>query len=187
MNTRAVCLCTGLLLAFGSTELVAQIVLEATYPGTSARSLFMPTNSPTLDFNDDGIQDMAVSEADASTPKLQCAIVDGADPENRWTFFLPEPGDEIVVDVSRARVMGFYELDHTNDHKEIVIAEKWGRRYLNPIVVDADGRLLWSIKDGTSNTMFLTIDDMDGDGREEVVVFNPQVPQVEVWGELNGN
>ena len=29
----------------------------------------------------------------------------------------------------------------------------------------------------------LTIADMDGDGCEEILVFDPAVPQLEIWGE----
>ena len=46
-------------------------------------------------------------------------------------------------------------------------------------MIDINGAVLF---DG-SNKELLTIADMDGDNCEEIVVSNPAVPQVEIWGE----
>ncbi len=158
----------------------AEIVLKSVIPGTPTRGLYVQNPSAGMDFNGDGVPDISFIVTDKALPKL-IVIVDGTDPEHRWTV-LPEIGDEVALDFSRASVIGFYELDGSNDTKEIVLAEKQLRRYLNPVVIDADGNLLSELKDGTSNTVLLTIQNMEADVTEEVVVFNPQIPQVEIWG-----
>lgn len=50
---------------------------------------------------------------------------------------------------------------------------------INPIVIEVNGAVLW---DGSGKEL-LTIADMDGDNCEEIVVWLPLGPQVEMWGE----
>lgn len=170
-----------LLVSLSATDLFAQdqLVLEATYPGTSARGLYLPNDDTNMDFNGDGVPDLPLLEEEGITYFVK--ILDGTDPANFWTI----PNIDVVLNVSRARVVGFFELDGSNDTMEIVIAEKRGRRLINPIVADVDGNLL-SVWDDTDVVHLLTISNMDADVTCEVVVFNPQIPQVEVWGERKG-
>ncbi|NBC18244.1 MAG: hypothetical protein GVY18_13115 [Bacteroidetes bacterium] len=178
MNLQAFAVCTVLFLLFGHAELAAQIVLEASFPGDPP-SLVPSTSNHRYDFNDDGLPDLPFIDL---TDGFAITIQDGADP-GQQSYILPEVEDDVVLGLSQARVIGYFELDQTNGQKEILLAEKQGRRFVNPIIVDADGNVLW---DGTSNTVLLTIADVDGDASCEVVVYNPQVPQVEVWGEDKG-
>jgi hypothetical protein len=177
MNPSALAVCTVLFLLFGHGELAAQIVLEASFPGDPP-SLVPSTSNHRYDFNDDGLPDLPFIDL---TDGIVITIQDGAD-RAQQLYILPEVEDDVVLGVSQARVIGYFELDGTNDQKEILLAEKQGRRFVNPIIVDADGTLLW---DG-SGTVLLLVADMDGDVCCEVVVYNPQVPQVEVWGEDKG-
>ena len=130
------------------------------------------------DFNDDGVPDVSFITKDSAHPKLE--IVDGTDLETRWAF-LPEIGDEVLLDFSRAHVIGFVALNPDDGLKAIILAERQGRRYVHPVILDAEGSLLW---DG-SGRVLLTIGDREADLTERIVVFNPQIPQVEVWGVEN--
>ena len=60
---------------------------------------------------------------------------------------------------------------------------KQGQHFLNPAVIDAEGNLL-SVWDDTDVVPLQAIVDLDDDGHDEVVVFNSQSSQVEVWGEF---
>lgn len=175
-------LCAAPLLLLSAPDLFAQrpLELKTVIPGAPARGLYVPNDSKKMDFNGDGVPDMPLMEEEGLSYFLK--IVDGSDPENFWV--LPEIEDEVVLDFSRAQVMGFHELDGSKTTTEIVLAEKQGRRFINPIVVDADGNLL-SVWDDTDVLHLLTVSNMEADITEEIVVFNPQGPQgprVEIWG-----
>lgn len=177
-SSLAIFFATLMALAF-STTLMAQLELEQTIPGVPTRDFIFEIhgfNFPDrLDFNGDGVAEISLFKTDPQGNVL-LAIQDGADPSNRW--WLPEPDDEVVLDFKKATVIGYSELDGDKDFKEIILAQKKGQRFVNPIVMDITGAV---IMDGTSNTL-LGIMQMDGDICEEIVLSNPDVPQIEVYG-----
>lgn len=143
------------------------LVLEATIPGTPASGFIVRNQVAARDFNDDGVPDLAMID----TSDELIVIVDGTDPENRWFVgFDDVQGEE--------NIYLFIDLDPADGLKAILLAERRGQRYVNPFIIDAEGDLLW---DGRGRGL-LAIDDREADLTERIVVFNPQVPQVEIWG-----
>ena len=163
-----------LVLLLTSSNLFAQsLFLEAAFPGKATSGYIAPVGTSKSDFAGDSVPDLAFFPADTFIPDDFPVLIiqDGADPNQRWQ--VPLPSGIIVV------LIGFFEINHDPGFKEIALAEKKGQRYINPIVIDVNGAVLF---DG-SNKELLTIADMDGDNCEEIVVSNPAVPQVEIWGE----
>ncbi len=153
----------------------AQIEMEAAFPGKATSGYIAPTGTGKLDFTDDGARGPAFFKTD-SQGNLYLIIQGRADPTNMYLAPLPPYGPS---GEGWPTVMGYFELDGSNSFKEIVLAEKNGQRYINPIVIDVNGAVLW---DGSGKEL-LTIADMDGDNCEEIVVWLPIGPQVEMWGE----
>lgn len=160
-----------LLLSVG--EALAQIELEGAFPGKAANGYTAPPIGTRMDFTGDGVPDMVFIPPDF--PVL--IIHDGAEPTIQW--FIPEVDDTVIITFAKATVIGYFELDGSNSFKEIILAEKKGQRFINPIVIDINGTVLW---DGSGKEL-LTIANMDGDTCDEIVAGNPAVPQVEIWGE----
>jgi len=156
-----------LIFSFGATNLFAQIELEATFPGKATSGYTAPPIGTRMDFTGDGVPDMVFIPDDFPVLIIQ----DGADPNQRWQ--VPLPSGIIAI------LIGFFEINHDPGFKEIVLAEKKGQRFINPIVIDVNGAVLW---DGSGKEL-LTIADMDGDTCDEIVASDPTVPQVEIWGE----
>lgn len=175
-----------LLYFLSAADLLAQdtLVLEATYPGTSARGLYLPNDDTHMDFNGDGVPDMPLLQEEGISYFLK--IIDGTSNTTGWTI----PNIDAVLNGSLAHVVGFFELDGSSDTVEIVLAEKRRRRLVNPIVLAVSNwelknpiiTSIWGVWDDTDVVHLLTISNMDADVTCEVVVFNPQIPQVEVWG-----
>ena len=161
-----------LIFSLGATNLFAQIELEAAFPGNPTSGYIAPFGTGKLDFTGNGVPDPSFFKTD-SQGNVSLVIQDGADPANSFSLDLPER------DLARLSVMGYFEINHDPGFKEIVLAEKNGQRYINPIVIDVNGAVLW---DGSGKEL-LTIADMDGDNCEEIVVWLPIGPQVEMWGE----
>jgi len=170
--------CTTLLISFIFTPLSAQIELEATYTGRPAGNLLGLTVSnltTKCDFTNDGIPEIFLMKSDPQG-STSLAIVNAAD-YTVWRF-IPELGDEVVLTFAEATVIGCSELDGNKTFTDIILAEKKGRRFINPIVIDVDGVILW---DGTSKTL-LGIAQMDADVCEEIIASDPILQQIEIHG-----
>lgn len=144
------------------------LVLEGTIAGKPALNLVVYDQVAGRDFNDDGVPDPAFLSKIGVLPR-QVEIVDGMDLENGW-IVLPEIDDEVLLNFNRAHVVGFVELDPAADLKATIIAERQGRRYMHPIIVDGEGALLWN----GSGRVLLAVN-------ERIVVFDPETSQVEIW------
>lgn len=170
--------CIGIILCFCFTPLYAQIELEAIYagkPGGNFGGLGVANLMTNCDFTNDGRPEMFFVKTDAQgTTSL--AIVDAAD-YTVWRF-LPEINDEVLVNFAKAKVIGCSELDGNKTFTDLILAEKQGRRFVNPVVIDVDGAVLW---DGTSKTL-LGIAQMDADVCEEIIASDPIAQQIEVHG-----
>jgi hypothetical protein len=146
------------------------LVLEATIPGTPASGFIVRDQVAARDFNDDGVPDLAF--INPSTQLI--VIVDGTNPENRWST----SGD---ADDRPTEEVAFIKLEPGDGLggglKAIILLGRQGPRYVNPVIIDTEGSLLW---DG-SGRVLMAIDDRGADLTERMVVFNPQVPQVEIW------
>ncbi len=170
--------CAALIVSFNFTNLLAQIELEKTIPGRAARTfqIDQSISAPDyfMDYNGDGVPDPSFIAVDPSDPSGNTLYIQsGADPNQRWEVRIAEN-----YDPGLAILIGFVDFDGDN-LKEIILAEKKGQSYLNPIVVDVDGKVLWV----GSGKRLLSIADVDGDDCSEIVASNPSVPQVEIWGE----
>ncbi len=159
-----------LIFSLGATNLFAKIELEAAFPGVPTSGYIAPIGTGKLDFTGNGVPDVSFFQTD-SQGNVSLVIQDGANPNQRWQT--PLPSGIITT------LIGFFEINHDPGSKEIVLAEKKGQRYINPIVIDVNGAVLW---DGSGKEL-LTIADTDGDNCEEIVVWLPIGPQVEMWGE----
>ena len=184
MKTNTFFLCATLLLACGSTDLFAQIALKQTIPGAPTQNFTVQIDGKGFqDITGDGKPDIAFFKTDPQG-QVSLAIVDAAD-YTVWRLIQLDGEVDIVIPNTnglKAMVIGFFELDGSNGTKEIVLAQKQGRRFVNPIVIDVEGKVLW---DGSSKTL-IGIDHMDGDVCEEIVASDPSVPHIEVWGEVKG-
>lgn len=170
--------CTILVISFNFAHLFAQIELEAVYTGRPAGNLLGLTVSnltTKCDFTNDGIPELMFMKKDPQG-STALAIVDAAD-YTIWRF-IPEVGDEVVLTFANATVIGCSELDGNKTFTDIILAEKQGRRFVNPIVMDVDGVVLW---DGSSKTL-LGIAQMDADVCEEIIASDPIAQQIEVHG-----
>jgi hypothetical protein len=195
------------------TRATGTLVMQASIPGRPASGMTLSPNGSwqldrkdAFDLDGDGVADRPYLQFEDDSPHHLVALVvsDGANPENRWTvslmeheglFYFSQPASTtqraslaVPADVTADHREGptlvrFVELDRSNDLKEIVMADKRGRHLYNPLIVDADGKLVSHITDGTSNTILLGIFDVDGDGSSEIIVYNPTLVQVEIWGE----
>ncbi len=169
----------ALVLSLTAAEVSAQQwQLLATFEGQPASGYVPPLGTGKLDFDGDGVPDLPYFETD-SQGNVFLIIQDGADPTNLYS--LPEIDDEDMITFAKATVIGYFELDGSNTLKEIVLAEKKGQRFIHPVVLDVNGTVLW---DG-SGTILLTVANMEADvdaEEEEVVVYNPAMTRVEVWG-----
>lgn len=175
----SILLLAALLASLSAPALFAQITLEKTIPGKPTSGFGLPDEAGLLDFNDDGRTDLALLETGEQGTTL--SVVDAAD-YVVWRSFLLDAG--LPLDLDKATVVGFFELQGGmhGAGKEIILAEQRGRHFLNPVILDADGNLLW---EGPGKSL-LTVSNMEADITCEVVVFNPQGPtgpQIEIWGE----
>jgi hypothetical protein len=63
------------------------------------------------------------------------------------------------------------------------VAEKMGNRYINPKVIHSDdGYDTVKVESFAANSVFVAAGDVNGDGRADIVVFDPDVKEVQVWG-----
>jgi hypothetical protein len=187
------------------------LVLKATIPGRPAFGMIATPNeswridyASAFDFNGDGKPDRPmITHQDA--PVRQIEIVDGADPENTWIVSLMEyegiffsqagkrasppgaaPGSSAVRgsptwELKNARVTSFVDTGAGSVYRNIVLAERQGRTFVNPVVIDAEGRVL-SPWDASAGIHFVAAADLDGDRISEIILYNPELNQVEVWG-----
>jgi hypothetical protein len=142
------------------------LVLEATIPGTPASGFIVRDQVAARDFNDDGVPDLAF----INTAAQLIVIVDGTDFENGWIVEFDDTSGE-------ENIYLFIDLDPADGLKAILLAERLGQRYVNPFIIDAEGSLLW---DGSGRGL-LAIDGIGTDITGTIAVFNPQVPQLEIW------
>jgi len=166
---------TPVLLAAAQTSILqaTTLVLEATIPGKPALNLVAYDQTAGRDFNDDGAPDPAFLSTSEVLPR-QIKIVDGTNFVNGWVFH-PELGDEVLLNLSLSQIVGFIALDPAASLKATLLAERQGRRYVNPVLIDADGSLLW---DGSGRVLLAMGDD---GANHRVVVFDPEIPQIEIW------
>jgi hypothetical protein len=151
------------------------LVLEATIPGKPALSLVVYDQTAGRDFNADGVPDPAFLSKSGVLPQ-QIEIVDGTNFVNGWIFH-PELGDEVLLNLNLSQIVGFIALDPAASLKATLLAERQGRRYVHPVLVDADGSLLW---DGSGRVLLAVGDDGAG-ATDRIVVFDPEIPQIEIW------
>ena len=175
MNRCTVLVAAVVLLSAGVADAQQWQIVE-TFPGRPAGTSFFSPNNVELivkvrDFTGDGVPDQSFIPSDFPVLIIQ----DGADSTNSFSI----DHGPLAARLAGLSVIGYYELAGSNNFKEIVLAGKKGRSYVDPIVIDINGAVVW---DG-NNKLLLTIADMDGDACDEIVVGNPAVPQVEIWGE----
>lgn len=177
MNTLPSCL-VALILLFIATDSSAQLQLNLTVPGVPTSSYIPPLGTGKLDFTDDDVLDPSFFQTDAQGNAI-LVIQDGANPTNQWVL----TGTSVAAALQVSMLIGYFEIDGSNSTKEIVLAQKNGSHFLHPVVLGVDGTVLW---DG-NNTVLLTVANMEADvdaeeEDEEVVVYNPAMKQVEIWG-----
>ncbi|KAA0225497.1 hypothetical protein EDS67_21650 [candidate division KSB1 bacterium] len=176
---------TVLLLSLAAAETSAQTWQKlASFPGRPAANLLVGTDGGVwrsrMDFDGDGMADpsfIAVNPNDPSGNTLH--IQSGADANQRWE--VPLPSGIIAI------LIGFFDFDGSNP-KEILMAQKLGNRYVNPMVLYnsdvTNGTYEVGVPDGS--TILIGGWDLNNDGVYELVVAaaNPNLPagEIQVWG-----
>jgi hypothetical protein len=163
---------------FSGNDLFAQIQLITTIPGVPAMK---SSNGDThvLEFNNDDIPDISLLVVDPTDPNIiYVSIYNGANPNQKWE--IPLPSGIIAI------LIGFYDIDGTvseSNHKEILVAEKKGKNYVNPVIIhSADNYETVEYKSFGTNTVFVATGDVNGDGLPEILIFDPDAKEVQIWG-----
>lgn len=181
----AVAFFLSLVAAKVTAQQVGMLVLEQSISGRPVSGFTHPASSPNIDFNDDGVNDLCafMIKWDARSDSLPFClnVTSGIDLNQTWTIALPQ---FTLPDFGQIVVLGFYNVDgivdmSQNNFKEILFAEKQGRSYVNPSLmpaVDVFSFTKWE------NTVLLGIDDGDGDGKDEIIIYDPKLKQIQIWG-----
>ncbi|RMD58835.1 hypothetical protein D6833_12365 [Candidatus Parcubacteria bacterium] len=179
-------LLAGLLVFLMPPNLFGQLKLEETIEGAPIFSVSMPNITPKcdfkqcMDFDGDGVQDFTLDGKGNDPVSDEIIIISGADPNQRWQIPLPNGIIGILV--------GFMDLDGNAGSngavKEIVLAQKSGRRLINPTVlynIDPEtGANAVHIFD--NGTVLMGGWDNDADGKIELIIGDRNRKEVQVWG-----
>ena len=174
-----------LLIFLAQCQLWSQIELEKIIPGMSqAIYIEVPDiDGEFKDFNGDHIPDLAFFEASPGDDSLFIRIVLTGVDEEVWVTVANESG---VFNSDSWVIIGFTELDGNPESKEIIMAEKRGRRrFINPVVLGvvniADYTIWRCLWDGKGKAL-IGVTQMDGDDCKEIIVSDPAWPRVEIYG-----
>ncbi len=159
--------------------------LLASFPGRPANESiasvtlnFTKVEMRFRDFDGDGIADQAFISKDGT----KIRIIDGAS----LTLGLLIPAvNKFYIDDG---IIGFVDFDGNAGSngavKEILLAEKSGRRFINPVVLynidPATGASVEQFFD--PGTFLLGLVDRDRDGRAELIIGDPKKKEVQIWG-----
>jgi hypothetical protein len=132
-----------------------------------------------LDFNRDGVPDRPF--IDSKNERL--VILSGSDKE-KW--IIPLSNFQYRIEQGRiTRICGFYEIDGDPSTTEIVIAQQEGNRFWSPVILLLD-KSSTKLQDDNSlaqpNYFLLGINDIDQDGKDDIVVADTTVKKIEVLG-----
>ncbi len=148
--------------------------------GPAGSSFFSPDNWEilVLDFDGDGVQEMAMTKKEMAAKLL--VIISGANPQQQWQIPLPNGINAILI--------GFMDFDgkagSNGAVKEILLAQKVGRQLINPVVlynVDATAGI-YEVRIWDQGTILIGGWDVDGDGVSELVIGDQNKNEVQVWG-----
>lgn len=174
-----------LLLIFLAPSLIwSQIELEQIIPGMTQVNYMQiqDDNRDLRDFNGDGAPDLAFFETSSGDDSLFIRIViTGSDEE---VLVKAVNGGGLYNSESWV-IIGFTELDGNPEFKEIILAEKKGRRrFVNPVVLAVDGLdfLVWQAIWAGNGKALLGVAQMDDDPCKEIITSDPAWPQVEIYG-----
>ena len=137
-----------------------------------------------LDFDGDGVAEMSFTldgnGTDVYAEEIELVIISGADPNQKWT--IPLPSGIIAI------LIGFMDFDgkagSNGAVKEILLAEKVGRLYVNPIVlynIDAT-QGTYDVRVPDQGSVLIGGWDVDNDGTSELIIADPIKKEVQVWG-----
>jgi len=173
----------ALLLSLAAADASAQEwTMWATFPGRPASvfadiyidDIIVGARDP-MDFDGDGVKDFAIVRGyDKSSPVL--FVKSGADRNQTWQIPLP---NNILIGMLWPAVMGFFDILPDIEPKGILIAQKMGNRYVNPVVVNVGAGNDMAFG---ANVVFVAAGDVNGDGRDDIIVFNPGAMEVQIWG-----
>lgn len=172
-------------------NLFAQIKLITTIPGVPAQRYetepvdYKQGGDNIMDLSGDGVSDITLFKESDDLPTEEIVflkITDGTDLNNRWE--IPLPNGIIAV------LIGFYNLTEGSykpgegiSFKEIIVAEKKGNKYINPVIISSDDNYeTVEYESFGAHSVLVAAGDINGDGQAEIAVFDPDAKEVQVWG-----
>lgn len=150
----------------------------SSFPGRPASTLRVTDTQGAQgrDFDGDGVADRPFISGTGS----DMTIISGADPGQRWQ--IPLPNGIIAI------LIAFIDFDgkagSNGAVKEILLAQKVGRRYVNPVVlynIDAT-QGTYDVRVPDQGSVLIGGWDVDNDGTSELIIADPIKKEVQVWG-----
>jgi hypothetical protein len=177
----------ALFLSLATEAGAGEWVMLASFPGRPASVFLAGGNDGNnqirqalLDFDGDGVSDPSFIAVDPSDPSGSTLYIQsGSDPTKTY---------RVSIDLGpyNYRLIGFFNFDGTvnsDNPKEILIAQKAGRHFVNPMVFYNEGDTGThevGVPDGS--TVLMGGWDLNNDGNYELVVGNPGKNEVQIWG-----
>jgi hypothetical protein len=179
---------TSLILLLSDNNTFAQIKLITTISGVPVQNFTSKINGfssgyERLDFTGDGVPDITLFKEADDLPTEEIVflkITDGADRNNRWEIPLPNGIIAILIGFLDA---GSYKPGEGITFKEIVVAEKKGNKFINPVIIRSEDNYE-NVKYDTfgTNAVLVAAGDINGDGLDDIMIFDPDAKEVQIWG-----
>ncbi len=130
-----------------------------------------------LDFNKDGVPDKPFIDY----KNKSIVIFDGSNRQQKWVISL----SGLSLNFEEIKLLGFYEMDGDTGTTEIVIANRKENKFWAPVVLNLDKSSPKLQEDNilaSPGYFLIGINDIDNDGKEDIIVANSIEKSIEMWG-----